>query len=381
MDNLRSGVKEFESTVKDNYALVLPVYNYGDKASSGKMAQYADIAIKKSSKTIQKHSMVFNRKENVKWIDDAYLLMGQGYFYKQDYGMARRTFEFVIKNYNENDIKYDGMLWMARANNQARDFTKAEPMLDMLQAKIKKGEAPAQLETDVNLEYAQFYILQKNYEASVPYIQRALELNPDSRMRTRCTFILGQIAQSGGDLANASAYYKTVLKRNPSFDMSFNAQINLAQCYDAKTGDREYIIKKLNRMLKDDKNKENLDQVYYALAQISLKDGDTASVIAYLAKSVSNSKTNQYQKAISSLQLADIYFEDKNYPMAQAYYDSTMQFLPKDFPNYKEISDKTETLTNLVQNFRSSSSKTAFSDFQRCRKATGTGSSTGSSPG
>lgn len=352
MDNLRTGVKDFESTVKDNYSLVLPVYNYGDKTSAGKMGQYADIAVKKASKTIQKHSMVFNRKEYVKWIDDAYLLMGKGYFFKQDYGMARRTFEFVIKNYNDNDIKYDGMLWLAKANNQSGEYAKAEPMLDMLLSKIKKGEAPARLETDVNLEYAQFYILQKNYDPVSIYIQRALELNPDSKMRTRCLFILGQIAQNSGDPALAASYYKMVLKRNPSFDMTFNAQINLALCYDTRSGDRDYIIKKLNRMLKDDKNKDNLDQIYYALAQIALKEADTASVISYLAKSVTNSKTNNYQKAISSLQLADIYFSDKNYTMAQAYYDSTMQFLPRDYPNYKEISDKTATLTALVTNLQ-----------------------------
>jgi tetratricopeptide (TPR) repeat protein len=352
MDNLRTGVRDFESSVKDNYALVLPVYNYGDKSSAGKIGQYADIAVRKASKTIQKHSMVFNRKENVKWIDDAYLLMGQGYFFKQDYGMARRTFEFVIKNYNDNEIKYDGMLWLAKANNQSGEYGKAEPMLDMLLSKITKGEAPARLATDVNLEYAQFYILQKSYDGAVIYIQRALELNPDSRIRTRCLFILGQIAQNSGDFPTASSYYKLVLKRNPSFDMTFNAQINLALCYDTKSGDREYITKKLNRMLKDDKNKDNLDQVYYALAQIALKDADTAAVITYLAKSVTFSKTNNYQKAISALQLADIYFSDKDYPMAQAYYDSTMQFLPRDFPNYKEISDKTETLTSLVSNLQ-----------------------------
>ncbi len=352
MDNLRSGVKEYQSSLKDNYALVLPVYNYGDKSSSGKVGQYADIAIKKSSKTIQKHSMVFNRKEYVRWIDDAYLLMGKGYFYKQDYGMARRTFEFVIKNYNDKEIKYDGMLWLAKTNDQAGDYSKAEPMLDMLLAKIKKAEAPARLETDVNLEYAQFSILQKNYEYAAEYIQRALELHPDSRTKTRCLFILGQIAQRSGNYPTASSYYKAVLKRNPSFDMAFNAQINLAQCYDTQSGDKEYITKKLNRMLKDDKNKDNLDQIYYALAQIALRDADTAAVTDYLAKSVSSSKANNYQKAISSLQLADIYFNRKDYPLAQAYYDSTMQFLPKDFPSYKDIADKTATLTDLVTNLQ-----------------------------
>ena len=42
----------------------------------------------------------------------------------------------------------------------------------------------------------------------------------------------------------------------------------------------------------------------------------------------------------------------KDYRLAQAYYDSTMQFLPKEFPGYKEISKKTATLTDLVKNLQ-----------------------------
>jgi len=352
MDNLRQGIKEFESGVNDNYSLVIPVYNFGDKLSAGKISQYADISIKKASKTINKHSMLFNRKEYVNWIDDAYFLIGKSYFYKQDYAMARRTFEFVIKTYNKNEIKYDAMLWLALANIQIGDFNKAEPLLDMMQSKIKQGEAPEKYETDLNLIYAQFYILQKNYASAVPYLEHSLELKPAKKIRTRCMFILGQIYQKDGDLENASLMYKAVIKRGPSFEMEFNAKINLAQCYDIKSENREFIIKKLTRMLKDDKNKELLDQIYFSLAQISLKDADTLSAVGYLKKSVSTSKNNNYQKAISALQLADIFFKIPDYTKAQAYYDSTMQFLPKDFPNYKELKKKTDILTDLVLNLQ-----------------------------
>jgi len=352
MDNLRQGIKEYQASLKDNYATVIPVFNYGDKAGTAKINQYAEVSIKKGQKTITKHSMVFNKKEKIKWIDDSYFLMGKGYFYKQDYGMARRTFEFVIKTFNENEIKYEAMLWLAKSNIQAMDFNRAQPMLDMLLGKIRSGEAPSRLEGEVQLNYAQFSILQKNYDAAVPYITRALELDIDRDIRTRCYFILGQIAQLNGSYDVATQYYKEVIKRTPAYEMSFNAQINMAQCYDATSGDRKYIIKKLTRMAKDDKNKDVLDQIYYALAQVELRDADTAAVIDYLGKSVSTSRTNNYQKAISSLQLADIYFKQKNYPDAQAYYDSTMQFLPKDYPGYKEILFKTSTLTDLVTNLQ-----------------------------
>lgn len=352
MDNLRTGLKDYESSIKDNYALVLPVFNYGDRTSATKLSQYTDIAIKKASKAINKHSMTFNRKEYVKWIDDAYLLIGKSYFYKQDYPMARRTFEFVIKTYNDNEIKYEAMLWQAKSNVQLGDFTRAEPMLDMLFSKINKGEAPDSYETDVNLEYAQSYILQKNYNSAIPYLLRALELQSSGEVSTRCRFILGQIYQQNGDLAEASRMYTYVIKKAPTYDMEFNAKINLAQCYDAKSGDRDFIIKKMTRMLKDDKNKDFQDQIYYALAHIALKDADTSTAIDFYKKSVTVSRTNNYQKSISSLELADIFFGRKIYPMAQAYYDSTMQFLPKDYPNYKELVRRAATLNDLVSNLQ-----------------------------
>ena len=352
MDQLRQGVKDYQSTIVDNYALILPVYNYGDKANTGKISQYSDIGITKASKAIQKHSMVFNRKEFVKWIDDAYFLIGKSYYYKQDYGMARRTFEFIIKTYNKNEIKYEAMLWLAMSNIQMKDFKRAEPMLDMLLNKITQEEAPEKFEMPVNLAYAQFNILQQKYNASVPYLQRAIELNPGPGMKTRCKFILGQIYQLNGDYDIATQKYKAVIKRNPSFAMEFNSKINMAQCYDTQSGDKEYIVKKLTKMLKDEKNKEVRDQIYYALAQVSLRDSDTIAGINYLALSVTSSMGNNYQKAISALSLADIYFAVPNYPLAQAYYDSTMQFLPASFPNYKEIKRKTSTLTDLVANLQ-----------------------------
>ncbi|MCX6287076.1 MAG: tetratricopeptide repeat protein [Bacteroidetes bacterium] len=348
MDLMRQGIKDYDAQMKDNFALILPVYNFGDKTGN-KAAQFADNAIKKASKTIQKHSMFFNHKEYCKWIDDAYMLIGISYFYKKDYPMARRTFEFVIKTYNDNDIKYDAMYWLAMSNIQLGDFNRGEPMLDMLLNKINKGEAPAKYEEEATLAYANSFILQRNYDAAVPYLNRALELNPKVKMKTRIYFILGQIYQKQDDPDRAATMYTQVLKHSSVYEMEFNAKINLAQCYTSKSTDREFIVKKLNKMLKDEKNKEYLDQIYYALAQISLTDKDTTHAIGYLGKSVSTSKTNNYQRAISALQLADIYFSFPNYPKAQAYYDSTMQFLPADFANYKAIKKKTGTLTDLVQ--------------------------------
>jgi tetratricopeptide (TPR) repeat protein len=244
------------------------------------------------------------------------------------------------------------MLWLAQANVQMKDFGRAEPMLDMVRNKIQTGKAPEKYERDLDLIYADFYIKQKSYASAVEYLNLALDYNLKRTMKTRCMFILAQIHQNNGELSEATKLYSQVIKRNPAFEMEFNAKINMARCYIANSGEKEFIVKKLNKMLKDEKNKEQFDQVHYALSEIYLKEGDTATAIDYLAKSVATSHSNNYQKAISALALADIYFGRKVYPKAQAYYDSTMRFLPKDYPTYKELSEKTATLTDLVKNLQ-----------------------------
>jgi len=103
-------------------------------------------------------------------------------------------------------------------------------------------------------------------------------------------------------------------------------------------------------MLKDDKNKDYRDQIYFALADVALRDRDTLSAIHYLRQSVSSSVNNNYQLATSALTVADLYFNMPIYDSAQAYYDTAMTSLPKDYPDYTTIEHKTRVLTDLVDN-------------------------------
>ena len=132
--------------------------------------------------------------------------------------------------------------------------------------------------------------------------------------------------------------------------MAFQAKINLAKSYDVNSGDRQQITKILTKMLKDDKNIDYKDQIYYALADVALRDHDTAAAINYFRLSVSSSVKNNYQRATSALTLADLYFAEPEYENAQAYYDTAMMTIPKDYPKYAEIEKKTKVLTDLVVN-------------------------------
>ncbi|MEI6820584.1 MAG: tetratricopeptide repeat protein [Bacteroidota bacterium] len=349
-ESLKDGVAELAKSNKDNYARVLPVFQTGTKQEAQKVNPQMDRAVEKSAKTVRLHSIYIKGKEHIKWIPPAYLLMGKAQFYKQDYKLAIRTFNFIISQYKTAPEKDEAMLWLARCKNQLNEFESAQSFLDQVKNKMDKGEASKSLTRDLAMDYADFYVKQENYVPAIDYLILAIEHTHKKSTKTRLKFILAQIYQKTGDLQRATDLYKSVIKRNPPYEMAFNARINLAMSYDATKGNSKDIVKKLMKMVKDQKNKEYLDQIYYALAEVALRDKDKPSAIKYLKLSVSSSSGNNYQKAISSLKLADLYFEIPEYINAQYYYDSTMMFLPKTYQNYELVKSKTEVLTDLVKN-------------------------------
>lgn len=351
-ESFKEGVRNLEKTAKDNYTSVLPVYKFGNEQEALSVAFNMDRAIEKSSKVILKHSMYFKRKEYIRRVKDSYMLIGKSYLYKREYPNARRTFEWVSTFYPNEDVNFEADLWLAMTYNQNREFEKSNTILDNLNKNIRSGKAPSKIDKDFQMVYADYYILQNNYQPAIKHLQRAIELSSKKKDKNRLRFILAQIYQEMDDMKEAARLYQLVIKKNPPYEMSINAKINLAKTYDIKRSNRSMIVKKLEKLLKDHKNTDYRDQIYYALADMYMKDNQMEKVLEYLALSVATSVSNDYQKTLSSLKLADIYFEEPEYTLAQAYYDTAMQVLPKEFPNYNNIKIKTEVLTELINNLQ-----------------------------
>lgn len=347
-NSLNEGAMNLGENIVDNYNDVLRLYNYGTKKEAQLANPKMDRTIKKASIGIQKHSMYFGGEEKVKWVRYSYQLMGKAHFYKHDYISARRVFDYVSKEYENDPVHYEGYLWLAKTHIETERFEKAEATLNLLQSKLEEKDFPSNVERDLAMVQADFYLAQKNYDRAYTNLERGIELGNKREVITRAMFILGQINQMEGDLELASGYYKNVINRNPNYIMAFEAKMNLAQSYDEGTGDSKNINKVLNKMLKDYQYKEFQDQIYYALADIALKDGNIEQAIEYLQKSVSTSVKDNYQKSKSSLELADIYFERAEYNPAQAYYDTAVTFLPTDYPDYDLIKKKANVLSEIV---------------------------------
>lgn len=347
-ESVKAGEKTLRQNVKDDYTKTLPVFNYGTKENALALNQNMDRTIEKDAVCIQKHSMRFNNKEYVRWIDNAFIDMGKAHFYKQDYVPARRTFEYAATQYRNSPDRFTATLWLAKTYIATKQFEKAEAMLQSILVAMDKGDKiPKYVRTNIDLVYADYYIAMGKDNDAVKYLRSSLLSARGKYNKTRAMFILGQIYKNQNDKPRATEQFKNVIKKHPSYEMTFEARMNLARCYDADTST---IMKMLNKMLKDNKNNDFKDRIYYAMADVALENNNEKAGVKYLRKSVAASTTNNMQKIKSSLDVADILFANNDYVLSQAYFDTAVMTMDRSYPGYDSLLNLSVMLTDLVSN-------------------------------
>lgn len=346
--SLKEGEKTLRETAKDDYTKTLRVFNYGTKEDALTLNQNMDRTIEKSAICIQKHSMRFNNKEYVRWIDDAFIDMAKANFYKKDYVPARRTFDYASTQYRNSPDRYTASLWLAKTYIETKQFEKAEALLQSILVALDNMEKiPRYVRTNFDLVYADYYIVTGNENEAVRYLKNALITAKGKYNKTRAMFILGQIYEHQHDKPRATEQFKNVIRKHPSYEMAFEARMYLAKCYDADT---TTIMKMLKKMLKDTKNTNYKDRIYFALANVALENNNETDGVKYLRKSVATSTNNNNQKITSSLKAANILFDNSDYVLSQAYYDTAVMTMDRTYPGYDSLLNLSVMLTDLVSN-------------------------------
>lgn len=352
---LKSGEIELAKKSKDNYTSILPIYYYPAKEDLTSIFPSMDKSIEKASKSIYKHSMLIRGKEYVKTMDDAYLIMGKAYFYKQDYVQAQRIFSYITTSYKGKgwNCEEEAMIFGVRSALRQNYFSRAQALLNEAQYAIYEKKSK-KLNVLFNTAAAEYHLTAPDGDplTAIDYIQEAISNSPNKEFKTRLYFILGQLHESLQQLPEAQKNFSKVIKRSPSYEMEFSAQMHLANNYDGTPESKNTILKEMKKMLEEKKNEDYRDQIYFAISEIYRIDQDTDEQKKNLALSVAHYSKNDYQRTYSAVTLADIYFEEEQYIESQAYYDTALLSLPKNYPNYAVIVKKANTLKGLVENLQ-----------------------------
>lgn len=343
-ESLKEGVRKLETSVHEDYTTLLPTSILGDQRQAQKAFPQFNRVIDKAAMVVEYHSMVIKGKEKNKWIDDNYFLMGKAMFYKQEYGKAIELFTYINNKY-DGYITDQAVLWSARSYIEMENFTSAEKQLDYLESNAKLKKEDKVLLAEVNANY---HLKKQNWEQAIEYLHTAIKYNTNNKVKTRFTYIIAQLYQKLEDYEEAYNYFDKVVRMNPDYEFLFNALLSRARAFNPKHNDSSKLIDEITKMLKDEKNNDYRDQIYYALAEIALKEGHEELAIEHLLNSTANNYGNDQQQSVSHLSLANLYFDDAMYMSAQGHYDTAMTFLSQTHPDYEALTKKRNSLNELV---------------------------------
>ena len=363
-DSYYQGIKKEEAGFKDDYNNQLPLFTYSSKEAARMVLSDMDKTVKKCSKVVGMHSIkakpklkkgnrsnrekeFYRQNEFVKWVDDAFLLMGKAYFYKRDFFPAIETFEYVISQFPEGGLADEASLWLAMTQLELKRYPESQQILTRLQAEPKFN---SKLKPQLEAVYADWYLRQGELATAIPLLEKSALDYPKKSQRIRISYVLGQVYESSKDSVNASKWFARVNSMNPPYEMAFNARINRARLYQGGDQTAAGIRKELMKMLKDEKNIDYLDQVYFVLAELEMKEGRESAGVDCYKKSIRNNTVNATQKGVSYLALARYYYSKEEYVPAGAYYDSCSQSLPETYPDYKKIITLGENVKVLSDN-------------------------------
>jgi tetratricopeptide (TPR) repeat protein len=345
-EKMRLAKQQLRSQQEDNFDKILEIYPYGSVAQRKGLEGEMDAVISKSTKIINKHRIS-------KWVDDSYLLVGQAQFFKGEYYAAVETFQYINFRFKNSPLKPQATLWIIKCLIYMGKIDDAEAAYTVLK---NDPQWPKNYIGDLDGIGTQINIVQGKYQTASHLLRSAIEkTNILQRYeKARYSYILAQLYQKLEMYDSANYFFKKVIKYNPPYDMAFNAKMNLAKAYNVSKGSEARKIKRqLKNMLRDDKNISFYDQIYYELGLISLKEKNIPEAIANFKLSASSSQKNNAQKALAYRALADLYFSQRpkpDYRNAQAYFDSTALFIPKEHPEYSKILEKKEVLGELIKN-------------------------------
>ena len=291
-----------------------------------------------------KYQEWLSRDEYNPYLHNAWYLMAKAQYMKGDFLDAAATFRYIAHHFSwkkdlvqecqvREALCYCAMGWPAEADNVLTHIH-----LDEITNKRVRALA--------NAAFADYYIKVQQPEEAIPYLAKAVK-GFKGNEKMRMSFLLGQLYEDVGDKHNAYLAYKQAGSSSGStYRTKFNARIKQSAVYEGASITSE--VKALKRMTRYDRNKEYLDQVYYAIGNLYLTHGDTLNAIENYRLAAEKSTRNGVDKAISQLTLGGIYFNRRQYDDAQPCYAEAIPLINEDYPNYKTLKKRSDVLDELA---------------------------------
>ncbi|RRN78032.1 hypothetical protein EIM50_16585 [Pseudoxanthomonas sp. SGD-10] len=335
---LKQSETNITNAYRDDYNYILDIFIVPDESLSA-------LETDNLNEVISRANRIALEKYESNWVDDAFLLLAKAEYWKGNFYNASEYFSYVSQNFpTEKKNTVEALVWQGKTLFALNKYKEADSVLQLAYAEnIKHYRA------ELNAALAHSYLLQDRLDEAEMHLQKSVDFARNRYSKIRWSYILAQVQEKNGNTSEAYKNYATVVKSNAAFEMSFNANLAQIRLRESASGVEFDRIATLKKLLKEDKNASFTDQIYYQIAKTYEAQDDLDNAMKYYSISAQTVPGSPQQKGLAYLSLAEINFFDlKDYAKAQLYYDSTLQVLPPEYPEYNTISLKAKNLQYLA---------------------------------
>ncbi len=355
------GALEKEEGNRDNFTEQIPLYTVGNKNSRDLGKTNFDRAIEKCEKAIHQHSIKrrpewqpgkrktakdiewLSRREYNPFLWKAWMLMGRSQFQKGDFEGAAATFAYMSRLYSTQPAIYGkARAWLAKCYIEQGWTYDAEDVI----RNIQRDSIHWRAQKEWDYAFADYYIHTGDARKAIPYLRKVISHEMRHKQKARQWFLMGQLQASIGNRQEAYQAFRHVIRLNPPYELEFNARIAITEVL--ASGNSRKMISRLKRMAASDKNREYLDQVYYAIGNIHLAQKDTLRAIYAYEKGNRKATRNGIEKGVLLLRLGNLYWETERFADAKRCYGEAIGLLDQDRKDYPQLAHRSKVLDELV---------------------------------
>ena len=306
-------------------------------------------AEEKAVKAIQKHSIKVQGKEHNPQMDEAFLLLGKARYFDQRFVPALDAFNNILNDYPTSDKINQVRIWREKTNIRMENDEVAIKNLKRL-LELEEGELEKQDLADATSMLAQAYINVKFMDSALMQMKIASNATKNNEEKGRYNFIKGQLYNILEEKDSANMAFDEVIELNRKTPRIYmiSAYIEKAKNFDYNDGNKLEFLELLTDLEENRENRPFLDKIYHQIAIYHETNGSDTIASKYYNKSLRAQSQDRYLQSRNYLALGDMNFDNAQYRVSGAYYDSTMTKLVENSKPYRIIQRKRDNLDDVI---------------------------------
>jgi tetratricopeptide (TPR) repeat protein len=286
--------------------------------------------------------------------------LGYAYFRKENFSLALKQFEQVVRQpkANSSAIEQDAWLRLADCHFMSRNFTKALEMYEqvirfawpaadyatfqkamvagvnnssekikMLQS-VERQFPNSGLQQEVNMEIANTYLSDEQFSKSIPYLQKAVNQGTNESVKPKALLKLGIAYYNIDQNDKALDQYKQVLTQYPNAQESEDALDNAKSIFLEEGKSSEYV--RFARGIGRDISQATEDSLAYTEAELRFSNGDFQGAIAKFTDYLNRFPTGNHVVEAYYYR-SEIYLNRKEWASAAQGYQEVANRVPNRF--------------------------------------------------